>query len=146
MRDLFLIRTVKPEDAFGTTNYSEFHQDGNIELPASNIDDNHWQNVPGQGNGNGVPQTQITVPLSPTLLNRLRSSLPIWRAGRAWSSFILEADNSSGDLNFSVERWTENNPKRYSITITTNQTYLDQQVEEGETYYYRVLLLILILI
>lgn len=49
-----------------------------------------------------------------------------------------KADNSRGDLIFSVERWTAKNPKRYSVTITTNQTYLDQQVEAGETYYYRV--------
>ncbi|HHU31627.1 MAG TPA: PBP1A family penicillin-binding protein [Clostridia bacterium] len=133
--------TVKPEDADLElpTIVCEFHQDGNIELPASNIDDNHWQNVPGQGNGNGVPQTPNNSPSQPNSSQQAPEAPYLYGEQEGHGVRLYwKADNSSGDLNFSVERWTENNPKRYSITITTNQTYLDQQVEEGETYYYRV--------
>ena len=137
--------SVKPEDADLELPITvcQIHQSGTIELPTSGSGDIPWQEIPAQENEQ--PRTE---PNSNNNQSNNQNSNPSSQAPEAPYLYgeqegrgvrlYWKADNSSGDLNFSVERWSEGNPKRYSITLTTNQTYLDQQVEEGETYYYRV--------
>lgn len=45
---------------------------------------------------------------------------------------------SQGGIVYSVERWTKDNPTRYSIGLTTETVFEDSKVEKGQTYYYRV--------
>jgi len=45
----------------------------------------------------------------------------------------------SGVLLYSIERWTENNPAKHEIALTTKTSWTDNYVKSGTTYYYRVI-------
>jgi len=44
-----------------------------------------------------------------------------------------------GHIFFSIERWTENNPVKYNVAMTTKTTWTDKKVRNNTTYFYRVI-------
>ncbi|NLL17927.1 MAG: PBP1A family penicillin-binding protein [Clostridia bacterium] len=58
--------------------------------------------------------------------------------GRSTVTLIWNQVGEEGSIAYSIERWSKENPTRYSIGMTTDTSFEDTKVEKGQTYYYRV--------
>ncbi|HHW06710.1 MAG TPA: PBP1A family penicillin-binding protein [Clostridia bacterium] len=74
-----------------------------------------------------------TGPEAPALGGQIREEGGKVTVVLSWNSV-----GSQGGIVYSVERWTKDNPTRYSIGLTTETVFEDSKVEKGQTYYYRV--------
>lgn len=72
-------------------------------------------------------------PSAPNLGGKVREEGGKYRVVLSWSSV-----GSKDNIVYSIERWTKDNPTRYSIGLTTETSFEDTKVESGQTYYYRV--------
>lgn len=58
--------------------------------------------------------------------------------GKVTVTLIWNKVGDEGSIAYSIERWSKENPTRYSIGMTTETYFEDTKVERGQTYYYRV--------
>lgn len=130
-------------------------QDANLELPTTVCSlhgggDNSfpWDEfiAPGEDNGkkpngeNGTPVTTPPIketlppaPAAPKLDGEIKQDNRGTSVKLSWSKVENE-----DEFAYSIERWSKENPTRFSIGLTTETFFEDSKIESGQTYYYRV--------
>lgn len=120
------------------------HSSGQTLMPGENLFQPGWPAETGGGSGPGETGEEVqeeqpaatspaSGPEAPTLGGQILEENGRIKVVLTWNSV-----GSRDSIVYSIERWTKDNPTRYSIGLTTETSFEDSKVERGQTYYYRV--------
>jgi len=128
--------------------------DANLELPTK-VCSLHggseplfpWDNLPTPNDGSGTQENENGIPVGNIPGEEQK---PTTATAPSLTGEILKNDNGHivklnwtmeakpDKYSYSIERWSKNNPTRFSIGFTTETFFEDKKVEDGQTYYYRI--------
>lgn len=134
--DLELPSTICPIHGSGEAFQPEGEFDWQPDLPVETpVDEETTEEVPRKpapGENNRPPQ-RPQGPEAPELGGQISEE-----NGQLTVTLLWNQVGEEGSIAYSIERWSKENPTRYSIGMTTDTYFVDTKVEKGQTYYYRV--------